>query len=427
MMSPAHSPRRAANLAPREVQSQLPRGRRPSFERARAELAARLHERRAEIEEAVLTRAIAVSPSPEPTEPDYAEGLRRAVSAAVGYSLEVVEVGEERSAAPPPALLAQARLAARYGVDLATVLRRYSAGYVLISDFLVEEVERAGFGGAELQRLLRSQGTLDRLLAAVSEEHARESRERPSSTEERKAERIERLLGGEALDASQLNYELSCTHLAAIATGEGTREALRELARAFECRLLTLPREDGTLWAWLGSREPLEMCALHRYAKESWPEEAKVAIGESGEGLPGWRFSHRQAKAALPVALRGPEPFVRYADVALLAAVLKDELLSATLRKLYLEPLEVERDGGEVLRETLRAYFAAGRNVSAAAAVLGVTRKTVNSRLRAIEALFNRMIANCGTELEMALRLEGYLGLRTHPRPSGQTVTPESS
>ena len=43
--------------------------------------------------------------------------------------------------------------------------------------------------------------------------------------------------------------------------------------------------------------------------------------------------------------MRGPEPFVRYVDVALLAAVLQDDLLATSLRKLYLEPLEAERDG----------------------------------------------------------------------------------
>ncbi len=407
-------------MAPREAQV-LPRGRRPSFERSRAELAARLRERREEIEAAVLTRSLALSSDPEPSDPEYVEGMRAAVSVAVGYGLEVVEVGEERAPPLPAALLIQARLAARYGVGLGTVLRRYSAGYVLLSDFLVEEAERSDLGGGDLQRLLRSQGALDRLLAAVSEEHAREMRERRgTSTEERRAERVERLLAGEALDASSLNYELNCTHLAAVATDEGTKEALRSLARAFECRLLTVLREDGVLWAWLGSRDPLDMCALHRHAMESWPKDARVAIGESGEGLPGWRLSHRQAKAALPIALRGAEPFVRYADVALLTAVLGDELATTTLHKLYMEPLEAERDGGEVVRETLRAYLAAGCNISSAAAVLGVSRPTVSSRLSTIEALIGRPLAIVSAELEAALRLHDFIGVASTPGSDSQ-------
>jgi len=174
-------------------------GRPPSFERARAELAQRLHERRPEIEQAVITRAFAVSGTGEPVDvsnadPAYLDGLRRTIAAAVEFALEVIERGEERAPPPPPLLLAQARLAARYGVGLDTVLRRYSAGFLVFSDFLIATAEEVGMQGAFLQRVLRAQAALDRILAAVSEEYAREQAERPSSSEERRGELVERLL-----------------------------------------------------------------------------------------------------------------------------------------------------------------------------------------------------------------------------------------
>lgn len=80
-----------------------------------------------------------------------------------------------------------------------------------------------------------------------------------------------------------------------------------------------------------------------------------LAVGEPAQGLSGWRLSHGQAKAALPIAIRGPKGLVRYADVALVSSILQDDLLNASLRK-------------QIARETLRAYFDADRNVSAAAA-----------------------------------------------------------
>ena len=49
------------------------------------------------------------------------------------------------------------------------------------------------------------------------------------------------------------------------------------------------------------------------------PAEVALAIGEPGQGLAGWRFSHRQAAAALPIALHSDRTHTRYADVALLA------------------------------------------------------------------------------------------------------------
>src|SRR4051812_23940055 len=107
-----------------------------SLEKPRIELSSRLRARRPEIDQAVLTRILAVSDLNESVDldsldPEYLEGLRAATSAAVDYGFAVLEYGEERAPPPPPVLLAQARLAARYGVGLDTVLRRYSAGFVL--------------------------------------------------------------------------------------------------------------------------------------------------------------------------------------------------------------------------------------------------------------------------------------------------------
>ncbi len=129
-----------------------------------------------------------------------------------------------------------------------------------------------------------------------------------------------------------------------------------------------------------------------------------MAIGEPAAGLAGWRLTHRQARAALAVAVRGRRPVVRYADVAILATVLRDDLLAGSLRRLYLEPLEDRRDRGETLRRTLRAWFAAGRNVSMAAAALGVSRQAVARRLRAAEERIGRPLDACDLELDAALR-----------------------
>jgi DNA-binding PucR family transcriptional regulator len=131
-----------------------------------------------------------------------------------------------------------------------------------------------------------------------------------------------------------------------------------------------------------------------------------LTVGEPGEGPAGWRLSHRQAKAALPIAERRGEPVLRYADVVLLTSILRDDLVTTSLHQLYLEPLEAAADGGKVARETLRAYFSAERNISSAAVALGVDRRTVTNRIRAIEELFGRPLKDIAAELETALRLD---------------------
>ncbi len=371
-------------------------------------LAARLRERLPEIRAAVTTRVYSISDPREVSDPAYLEGLNAALTAAVDHRLAVLEDGERRAPAVPAVLIAQARLDARDGVSLDTVLRRYFAGNALFGDFLVEEAERAEVPSSTLRRLLAEQATLgDRLLAAVSAEHAREAKNRPRNAAERRRECVKRLLAGELVDRSELGYDLDAHHLAVMAKGDGAAEAMRALAGILDRRLLAVCREEEPIWAcWLGGGQPLEAERALKALAEVPLDRVVVTVGEPGEGLAGWRFSHRQAKAALPIAERRGQAVVRYADVALIASILGDDLVSTSLRRIYLEPLEGARDGGKVARETLRAYFAADRNVSSTAAALGVDRRTVTNRIRAIEELFGRPLREISTDLETALRLD---------------------
>jgi hypothetical protein len=376
-------------------------------DRAGLALAARLHERLPEIQAAIATRVYAISDPRDVSDPAYLQGLNAALAAAVDHRLAVLEVGERRAPAVPPVLLAQARLDARDGVSLDTVLRRYFAGNALFGDFLVEEATRADLPSSALRQLLAAQSTLgDRLLAAVSAEHALEAASWPSSTAERRRECVKGLLAGKLVDHSELGYDLGAHHLALIATGEGAPEVMRVLAGRLDRRLLAVCREEEPVWAcWLGGMHPLEAEQALRALAEISVERVLVTVGEPGEGLSGWRLSHRQAKAALPIAEHRGQAILRYADVALLAAIVRDDLATTSLRQLYLEPLEAARDGGRVGRETLRAYFAAERNISSTAAALGVDRRTVTNRIHAIEDLLGRPLKDIATELETALQL----------------------
>lgn len=377
------------------------------IEETRTGLAGRLRARRGEIEEAALARVNSVADPGESADSAYREGLRVAVSAALEYGIEAVGRSAERPPPMPTALLAQARLAARHGVGLETVLRRYFAGYALLGDFLIEESGRGGRpNAASLKRLLRTQASLlDRLIAAVSEEYAREAAARAGSSEERPAELVRRLLDGELLDTAELGYPFEGWHLGILASGAEAAGLLRRLTSTLDRILLLVQPDHDTVWAWFGGRLEIESAEIGRIVSFEVPAGLKMAIGEPAVGMAGWRLSHRQAQAALPVALRTGASFVRYADVATLASALQDELLSTSLRQLYLRPLSDERAGGAMLRTTLRSYFAFERNTSSAAASLGVSRQAVARRLRTVEERLDRPLASCGVELEIALQL----------------------
>jgi hypothetical protein len=375
-------------------------------QQARAEVAARLRGRREEIEQAMLARMHAIAEPGETADPEYVEGLRVAFGVALDYGLAAIELGEERTPPPPPALFSQARLAARNGVSLDTVLRRYFAGYTLLGDFLIGEAE-GKLPPSALKRLLRTQATIfDRLLTAVSEEYRRETATPPRSSGDRQAERVQRLLAGELVDTSELAYNFEGHHLGVIATGEGAAEALQQVGRNLDCLFLIVREGEAAAWAWFGGRSELDADSFESVLISSWPARLTLALGEPDRGLAGWRLTHRQARAALTIALRRPEPLVRYADIALLAAIVQDDLAAASLRKNYLAPLARGRDAGSSARQTLRAYFAAERNISSAASALNISRQAVAKRLRAVEEALGCTIDSRAIELESALRLD---------------------
>lgn len=364
-----------------------------------------LRARRSELETAIVVRVRAIADLTETADPAYLVGFGPAVSAALDYGFSGLASGDIPSV--PVALLGQARLAARNDVSLDTVLRRYCVGNSVFSDALVEEAEAAKCPRSELKRCLSLQASsFDHLIATVSEEHRREQIDRGNSREVRRARKVERLLDGDLVATSELFYDFKGHHLALIAFGPDVSELFRKLALSFGCGLLLARPDEQTTWGWLCSRRAISVDELETRLPGALPCDVLLTVGEPAQNVAGWRLSHRQASAALHVGLRGPSRLVRYSNVALVASMIQDDLLTTSLRKLFLDPLTEGREDGEVAFETLRAYFAAERNVSSAAAALGISRQSVTKRLRTIEAALDRTINSCGVELDLALRLE---------------------
>jgi hypothetical protein len=334
----------------------------------RAALAARMRQCRAEIEQAVRARSEMLLASIRGLDPEFMDAQRAAVVAAVDYGIEAIEFGEARCREIPATFHAQARLTARSSVTLDMLLRRYFAGYVLLGDYLMREADQCSLDGAALQCIMRDTAAVfDRLISTIAEEYQREARSLHSSPDERRAARVRALLSGELLHAADIDYEFGEWHLGAVAIGGCALAALRELAQSLDRRLLTVRPDDEVVWAWFGGRIAVESDTLESVLPSVWPEQLPLALGEPARGLSGWRLTHRQAQAVLPVAKRSGTGCVRYADAALLASFLQDDLLVSSLQERYLVPLAAERDGGSILRETLRAFFTADRNASSAA------------------------------------------------------------
>ena len=244
----------------------------------------------------------------------------------------------------------------------------------------------------------------DGVIASINEEYG--VQRVAGSPEQRRVERVRRLLAGEPADAGGPAYALDRWHLGIIGNGLGVGQALRAAVAGLDCELLCVSPDERSAWAWLGGRRNAVADATERLKSARWPAGMKLAVGELRNGPDGWRWTHHEAQAALTVARRKQQGFTRCADVVLEAALLRDDVLARTLRDVYLSPLDDLRIGGAAARETLRAYFTTGRNVSKAADRLAVDRRTVWHRLDKIAAGLGWQLAVRSTELEVALRLE---------------------
>lgn len=366
--------------------------------------------RRAVLEDELLTRVHAISDSAQIAEQEYVVRLPTAVKVSLVYALDVMracEVGGSLPPVPTP-LLVQAHLAARNEVSLDTVLRRYCSGHTIVVDALLEESGQAGLSREELKSLLGGLAAgLDSLLARVSDEYTREVESRPRGGQ-RQVELAKGLLAGERADAPELRYDFNGWHLGFVCAAPEPASVAREVAATVDRALLAVSPCPELCWAWVGGKRGFrrtELDALLATASQA-PSVTCIAFGEPGQGVAGWRLTHRQAASALSVARRSPSQVSRYSDVSLIASGLRDELLARSLRQIFLEPLEEDRDRGRVAKQTLRAYFEASRNVSSTAAALGVSRRTVAKRLAAIEQRVGRSLDKFAAELETAVRLE---------------------
>jgi len=234
----------------------------------RAELAAGLSASRPEIEQALAARVRAIPDNSEMAHPEYVEGLRMAVAAGLDYGLAAVKSGENDAVPIPPPLYAQARMAAGAKIGLDIVLRRYVAGNSVLTDFIFQEATTGLVPGASLREVLRSQTMfLDRLIAGISDEYTREAARLSSSPGRQELEGVRRLLAGELIDVSRLNYELDASHVGLIAKGLRSGDALRGLAAEMDKRILAVHPEEGITWAWLGSRDGItstDLASIHR-------------------------------------------------------------------------------------------------------------------------------------------------------------------
>src|SRR5262249_9152025 len=161
-----------------------------------------------------------------------------------------------------------------------------------------------------------------------------------------------RALAGHWVDAAELGYDLAYHHTAVVADEPATMYAL---ARRTERQLLLVEAPGGGTWGWLGGRSPMSDGELD--AVVAWQRSRDDGVGAFGEpavGIAGFLASPQRALEARSIAAANGQCVARFADLRLLAAVLRDQDFASGFVERELGELDHAGERMHELRATLR-------------------------------------------------------------------------
>jgi hypothetical protein len=221
---------------------------------------------------------------------------------------------------------------------------------------------------------------------------------------------VTRALDGHWVDAAELGYELAYDHIAVVADLPSAVEAL---ARRTERQPLLVAAPGGGTWGWLGGRSPMsdnELDAVIAWQRSR--EDSAVAFGEPAAGIAGFAASHQQALEARTIAAASGQRVVRFADLRLLAALLRDREFAKGFVERELGELDRASERMHKVRATLRTYLEHGQSIAATAALRRRDRKTIGRQLRDAERLIDHPVSERSDALLVALRVADILRSR---------------
>jgi diguanylate cyclase with GGDEF domain/PucR-like helix-turn-helix protein len=406
-------PRNRAEANERPIELMSVHGGVGSFTAVRVEVAEQLRQRQAEIEQSIRARLDHAAPNPNgPIDHTYQAGLDSAISSVFIYAMEGIRQGPGWLGPIPREAARQARSAARAGVSLGLVLRRYVAGHTGLVEYTTAICESLDASGEIVRRLIAIHDELlHHITAAVEREYAEEREIIEGSPEQRRVEIVRQLLQGRELheaDLAELDYDIHMSwHLGIIGRLPDAEPVLDAVVARLGGQFLMIRRGQRSVWGWVGAETKPSATTLERLVATPARPCALLAFGEPARGIRGWRLTHHQAREALRLAMRRPQRVVRYVDGPLVAAALRNRTLGDSLKDLFLAPLGSRTDPqGIARRRALRAYIDAECNASSAAADLGLTRHTVKGHVDMVERLIGRPLSSCLAEVAVALRLE---------------------
>jgi hypothetical protein len=351
---------------------------------------------------------------------------RDSCAANIDQLLRLMRLGASPDAFVVPVDAAEyVRSFARRGFGVPGLLRSYRLGHAWLWDRWSHELQARIADHDELAAAQDSSAAfmfayVDGISDVLVEEYGTERERMMRGVAQLRAETVRAILAGEAIDeevaAGRLGYELRRHHVALrvwSATSEvrGLERAAGEAAAALGAgEPLVLPSGVARLDVWCGSFEPAATEPLEAYEP---PPGIRVAFGAPGHRVAGFRRSHGEAVQAARISALGGDaaPAVTgYRHVELVSLLASDLPRARVFVATQLGPLAVPTEPAERLRETVRAYLAAGCSSTRVAKELFVHQNTVANRVKRAEELLGRRVTDSSIELTCALSLVSALG-----------------
>lgn len=228
---------------------------------------------------------------------------------------------------------------------------------------------------------------------------------------------------GEASRA--LGYDLRRTHEGVVVWSDSPSGDSKLQAAAIEAlrargatMTLVVPVASGRLWAW-GTVPRDDTCRADSWetiAEALSRQRMQAAFGTPGDGVAGFRRSHREAERGERVeqlrraAGRVPRHTTAYADVAAVALLAADLGAAGDFVRRELGGLAARSAPMEALRTTLYHYLDAERSLLDVARRLHVAKGTVTYRVKRAQEVLGHDLDDRRFALHTALALAEELG-----------------
>ncbi|MDX1882205.1 PucR family transcriptional regulator [Mycolicibacterium sp. 120270] len=378
---------------------------------------------------------------------------RSSTEASIRDFAAVLMDGADPAAAAdlPAATLAYARDGAQHGVELTTLMRSYRLAHAAIARCFSEILD-ARASNADDRKLAAELGSawmfayVDAALCQAEQVYTAERDRWSRSAAASQVETITTILAGQPIDndvaTRRLRHEVRRWHIAAVAwldtheEGSNTQAileaAIRDIASAVgNQNPLLYPLGILSVAAWVSSHSEIPSNVLNELRiRASSAPGARVAIGEPGYGLAGFRSSYVEALEAQRIARLAQRPVgtvTRYQAIALRAIATVDIEQSRTFVRRELGRLGETDETTRRLAATVRAFLDENCSRGRTAKRLHVHENTVAYRIRQAEELLGRPVDKRTLELRAALALADLVVDHTEVRSRSVPDTGERS